>query len=105
VQYWLDRMDAVYDSVMGRGVPLMEKPSFYFKRNVWVSVDPDEKSLPAMVELCGSDRFFWATDFPHPDHTGNYMEDLEEFGNKLSHPQRRRDVLGDNVRRVYNLSI
>jgi len=22
VQYWLDRMDAVYDSVMGRGVPL-----------------------------------------------------------------------------------
>jgi predicted TIM-barrel fold metal-dependent hydrolase len=20
-----------------------------------------------MVELCGSDRFFWATDFPHPD--------------------------------------
>jgi len=52
--------------------------------------------------LCGSDRFFWATDFPHPDHTGNYIEDLEEFGNKLSDPQRRRDVLGDNVRRVYN---
>jgi hypothetical protein len=59
VPYWLDRMDAVYDSVMGRGVPLKEKPSFYFRRNVWVSADPDEKSLPAMVELCGSDRFFW----------------------------------------------
>jgi len=104
-QYWLDRMDAVYDSVMGRGVPLKEKPSFYFRRNVWVSADPDEKSLPAMVDLCGSDRFFWATDFPHPDHTGNYIEELEEFGNKMSDPQRRRDVLGDNVRRVYNLSI
>ena len=49
-------MDAVYDSVMGRGVPLKEKPSFYFRRNVWVSADPDEKSLPAMVDLCGSDR-------------------------------------------------
>jgi hypothetical protein len=105
VQYWLDRMDAVYDSVMGRGVPLKEKPSFYFRRNVWVSADPDEKSLPAMVDLCGSDRFFWATDFPHPDHTGNYIEEVEEFGNKISDPQRRRDVLGDNVRRVYNLSI
>jgi len=105
VQYWLDRMDAVYDSVMGRGVPLQEKPSFYFRRNVWVSADPDEKSLPAMVDLCGSDRFFWATDFPHPDHTGNYIEELEEFGNKMSDPQRRRNVLGDNVRRVYNLSI
>jgi uncharacterized protein len=105
VQYWLDRMDAVYDSVMGRGVPLKEKPSFYFRRNVWVSADPDEKSLPAMVDLCGSDRFFWATDFPHPDHTGSYIEAVEEFGNKVSDPQRRRDVLGDNVRRVYNLSI
>src|SRR6516225_8502828 len=105
IGYWLDRMDAVYDSVMGRGVPLKEKPSFYFRRNVWVSADPDEKSLPAMVDLCGSDRFFWATDFPHPDHTGNYIEELEEFGNKMSDPQRRRNVLGDNVRRVYNLSI
>ncbi len=105
VQYWLDRMDAVYDSVMGRGVPLKEKPSFYFRRNVWVSADPDEKSLPAMVELCGSDRFFWATDFPHPDHTGSYIEAVEDFGNKMSDPRQRRDVLGDNVRRVYNLSI
>ena len=105
VQYWLDRMDAVYDSVMGRGVPLKEKPSFYFRRNVWVSADPDEKSLPAMVDLCGSDRFFWATDFPHPDHTGSYIEAVEEFGNQVSDPQRRRDVLGDNVRRVYNLSV
>jgi len=61
--------------------------------------------LPSMVDLCGSDRFFWATDFPHPDHTGNYIEELEEFGNKVSDPQRRRDVLGDNVRRVYNLSV
>src|SRR5712692_7590439 len=105
VQYWLDRMDAVYDSVMGRGVPLKEKPSFYFKRNVWVSADPDEKSLPAMVELCGSDRFFWATDFPHPDHTGDYIEELEKFGGKIADSQRRRDVLGDNVRRVYNLTV
>jgi len=103
IQYWLDRMDAVYDSVMGRSVPLKEKPSFYFNRNVWVSADPDEKSLPAMVELCGSDRFFWATDFPHPDHTGSYIEAIEEFGGKISDAQDRRNVLGDNVRRVYHI--
>jgi len=103
VQYWLDRMDAVYDSVMGRGVPLKEKPSFYFKRNVWVSADPDEKSLPAMVDLCGSDRFMWASDFPHPDHTGDYIEELEEMVEKMPEA-KRRDLLGDNVRRVYKLS-
>jgi len=104
IQYWLDRMDAVYDSIMGRSVPLKEKPSFYFNRNVWVSADPDEKSLPAMVELCGSDRFFWATDFPHPDHTGSYIEAVEEFAGKIPDAQNRRNVLGDNVRRVYHIN-
>jgi predicted TIM-barrel fold metal-dependent hydrolase len=102
VSYWLDRMDAVYESVMGRSVPLKEKPSYYFRRNVWVSADPDEHSLPAMMELCGDDRFFWASDFPHPDHTGNYLEELEELAEKLPAPSRAK-VFGDNVRQVYGL--
>lgn len=103
IQYWCDRMDAIYDSHAGRRVPLKEKPSFYFKRNVWVSADPDERSLPAMVDLCGSDRFFWATDFPHPDHTASYIEAVEEFAGKIPAERDRRNVLGDNVRRVYHI--
>jgi len=103
IQYWCDRMDAIYESHAGRGVPLKEKPSFYFKRNVWVSADPDEKSLPAMVQLCGSDRFFWATDFPHPDHTASYVEAVEELAGQIPGEQDRRNVLGDNVRRVYRI--
>jgi predicted TIM-barrel fold metal-dependent hydrolase len=99
--YWLDRMDAVYDSVMGRSVPLKERPSAYFKRNVWISADPDEKSLPAMVDLLGADRFFWASDFPHPDHTGDYIKELEKLTTKMPE-QARRQVLGENVRHVYN---
>jgi predicted TIM-barrel fold metal-dependent hydrolase len=104
IGYWLDRMDAVYDSVMGRGVPLKEKPSYYFKRNVWISADPDEHSLPAMMQLCGEDRFFWASDFPHPDHTGNYIEELEECAEKLT-PSARQNLLGDNVVRAYNCQL
>jgi predicted TIM-barrel fold metal-dependent hydrolase len=99
--YWLDRMDAVYDSVMGRSVPLKERPSAYFQRNVWISADPDEKSLPAMVDLLGADRFFWASDFPHPDHTGDYIKELEKLTTRMPE-QARRQVLGENVRRVYN---
>jgi predicted TIM-barrel fold metal-dependent hydrolase len=104
IGYWLDRMDAVYDSVMGRGVPLKEKPSFYFRRNVWISADPDEHSLPAMMALCGEDRFFWASDFPHPDHTGNYIEELEECAEKLTASGRQK-LLGDNVLRAYNCQL
>jgi predicted TIM-barrel fold metal-dependent hydrolase len=101
ISYWLDRMDAVYDSIVGRTVQLKERPSFYFKRNVWISADPDEHSLPAMVQLCGADKFFWASDFPHADHTGNYMEELEELADKLPEVARAK-VLGENVMRVYN---
>jgi uncharacterized protein len=104
ISYWLDRMDAVYDSVIGRGVPAKEKPSFYFKRNCWVSADPDEHSLPAMVQLLGAEKFFWASDFPHPDHTGNYLEELEELADKLP-DSARANVLRDNVLRVYNIDV
>lgn len=99
--YWLDRMDAVYESVIGRTLPLKHKPSFYFKRNVWISADPDEHSLPAMMELCGADRFFWASDFPHPDHTGDYIVELEELAGKIP-AGARPQLLGENVIRVYN---
>jgi len=99
--YWLDRLDAVYSTAMGRLVPLKEKPSFYFHRQVWISGDPDERALPAMTELCGADKFFWASDFPHPDHVGNYMEEVEEMAEKLPADTRRK-ILGDNVMKVYN---
>jgi predicted TIM-barrel fold metal-dependent hydrolase len=59
-------------------------------------VHPDHN----VVELCGTDKFFWASDFPHPDHTGGYIEELETMAAKLN-DEARRKVLGDNVMRVY----
>ncbi len=100
IRYWLDRMDSVYESVIGRGLALKERPSVYFQRNCWISSDPDEKSLPAMMELCGADKFFWASDFPHLDHPGNYIEELEEAAQRLPEAARRK-LLGENVARVY----
>ncbi len=29
-----------------------------------------------IIAYVGNDRFFWATDYPHFDHPGNYMEEL-----------------------------
>jgi uncharacterized protein len=100
IAYWLDRLDAVYASGIGRTVPLKEKPSVYFKRQCWISADPDESALPAMVDLVGAERFFWASDFPHPDHVGDYIEEVEELGGKLK-PGDREKVLGTNVMQAY----
>ncbi|HLK87579.1 MAG TPA: amidohydrolase family protein [Candidatus Binataceae bacterium] len=104
VSYWLDRLDAVYETLVGRTLSLKHKPSDYFRRQCWVSADPDEHALPAMVELCGEDKFFWASDFPHPDHTGVYIGELERTAAKLSERARRK-VLGENVLQVYGCEV
>jgi len=104
IGYWLDRMDGYASSLLGRAVPLREKPSSYFRRQCWISSDPDERTIPALMDLYGADRFFWASDFPHPDHTGDYIAELEQLAGKLS-AAARAQLLGDNVRRCYGLPL
>ncbi len=98
----LDRMDTTFATALGANVPLKEKPSTYFRRQCWISGDPDERALAHIVDYVGDDRFFWATDYPHFDHPGNYMEELEELIAPLSEIAQN-NLLGDSVARVYGI--
>jgi predicted TIM-barrel fold metal-dependent hydrolase len=105
VGYWLDRMDTVYASPQGIPVRhvLPEKPSFYFRRQCWISGDPDETALAAIVPVVGADRFFWASDFPHPDHPPDYIPELTRLVQQL--PEAARPgFLGANVLRAFGLA-
>ena len=104
IGYWLDRMDAVYDSPQGTRVrsQLREPPSYYFKNRCFISADPDETTLAALIPLVGSDRFFWASDFPHPDHPPDYVANLTRLVESLPEPDRA-GILGQNVLRAYGL--
>ena len=105
IGYWLDRLDAVYGATfIGERVPLREKPSHYFKTRCWISADPDERTIPALCDLLGADRFFWASDFPHADHTANYMQEVEELAGLLGNEERKR-FLGENVRELYKIDV
>jgi predicted TIM-barrel fold metal-dependent hydrolase len=98
----LDRMDTIYETALGDSVPLKHKPSEYFRRQCWISGDPDEKSLALIVDHVGNDRFFWATDYPHFDHPGNYMEELEALVSGLSETSRN-NLLGDACSAAYGI--
>ena len=100
--YLLNRMDAVFDSPLGDTVKLKEKPSYYFYRNCWISGDPDEKAFGHVVDFVGADKFFWASDFPHPDHPDNYMDELTELVEPMSEATRQK-VIGRNAAQVYGL--
>ena len=55
------------------------------------------------MEVVGEDRFFWASDFPHPDHPPDYIPNIEERVSRMNEAARSK-LLGDNVRRAYGLS-
>jgi predicted TIM-barrel fold metal-dependent hydrolase len=100
IGYLIDRMDEVFHGPLGASTKLREKPSFYFRRQCWISADPDEKAVSRIIDFVGADRFFWASDFPHPDHGDGYMDALAELVAPLSEEGRQR-VLWKNVSECY----
>jgi predicted TIM-barrel fold metal-dependent hydrolase len=44
----------------------------------------------------------WATDYPHPDHTGSWVDSLTQLVKPLSEDTRAR-FLGANVNEIYSL--
>jgi uncharacterized protein len=87
---------------IGERVPLKHKPSDYFREQIWISCDPDERMIPSLASRYGVDRFLWASDFPHADHTPAYIHDLNELVAAFA-PEQRRRFIGDNARALFGL--
>ena len=96
---FLDRMDAFTKSLKAKRGSATDT----FRRQCFISGDPDETSAPYVIDHVGADCFMWATDYPHPDHPHTWVDDLTDYANKLE-PTTRSKLLGDNVRRIYRLS-
>ena len=100
--FWMDRMDEGYETWIGGTLPLKKKPSEYVRKQVWISGDPDEQATAYVIDYVGRDRFFWASDFPHPDHGGKYLDALERMVAPMG-PEARRGIVGKNVIDCYKL--
>jgi len=79
-------MDTTYETSW-ENRPLKEKPSFYFKRQCWISGDPDETAL-ALVSTTSRDRFSGRPIFPHFDHPRNYLKNFGRLVAPLSETAR-----------------
>jgi len=96
----LDRLDAVQDALH---LPRQTKPSEIFRRQCFISGDPDETTAPHVIDHVGAECFVWATDYPHPDHPHTWVDALSRYAEVLA-PATRGQVLGENVKRIYRLS-
>ena len=46
---------------------LKNDPVAVFRRQCMISCDPDEATIPAVVDYIGEDYVCWASDYPHWD--------------------------------------
>jgi predicted TIM-barrel fold metal-dependent hydrolase len=102
---WLERLDHHFE-IFRWDVPQMKmRPSEYFKRQCWISFDPDESTLRFTAEspLCGADRIIWASDYPHPDaKIPGVVDELREAMVGLS-SEAQEQILGRNAIDLYSL--
>jgi len=80
-------------------------PSEVFKRQCYISFDPDEEALAytANSKYVGADRIVWASDYPHPDaKIPGIVREHEEATETLTDEQRRL-IFGENAARLYDI--
>ena len=79
------------------------KPSEYFRRQCWISFDPDEQTIELTARIVGADRIIVGSDFPHPDaFYPNFVGMLVDAMPNLSAEQRGQ-ILGDSARAFYKV--
>lgn len=101
VAEWLDRFDYRY-SYMGHTTQMKRPASEYFARNIWISADPGERTLPLMAELVGDDKFFIGSDYPHAEGFTHPVEKARKALGRLKEGSISK-ILGDNAARFFGI--
>jgi uncharacterized protein len=106
--YWMDRMDHEFGTLNGLALRkrLRHPPSHYFRDtdNVWISFELEERTLGTVLDVIGSERLLYASDYGHESRLDVIAQEVAEF---VDRPDLSRDtkarLLGGNGRRLYGL--
>jgi len=99
VPYIMDRMDQKY-GLLGWTYPTELKPSDYFRRNIWVVAEPEERTIGSVMDLLGEEHVLWGSDFPHVDSNLDAPHLIRGSVKELSR-SRQRKLLGENARLIF----
>ena len=104
--YWLWRLDQIEYAHLAAEVAdnVRMKPSDYFRRQCWISMEPDEPNLLEVINIIGEDKILFGTDFPHVDHSGEVTGDIRKLREHLPTQMLRR-IFWDNPARFFRLKI
>ena len=97
------RLDEAYEREADVFVPeLKMAPTEYFKRQCWISVEPDEEPAKYAIDWVGSDKMVFSTDYPHGD--SKYPYAVSSFMDLGISDDDRRKILWDNCASLYKLA-
>src|SRR3989442_1096887 len=98
--FWLWRLDEHWENPGRYEDPtITERPSEYFARQGFVSIECDEEPARHAVEGRAADCFVFSTDYPHYDT--KYPEATAHFLKLPLGEESKRKILWDNCARLY----
>jgi predicted TIM-barrel fold metal-dependent hydrolase len=101
--YWLERLDEHMEKWGFAAAPLPHEPTEYFMRQCFVSCEPDERTLPQVVNGIGDDNIIFASDYPHPDAIfPGVVATLADRGDLST--ETKTKILATNPKRCFSLS-
>jgi predicted TIM-barrel fold metal-dependent hydrolase len=104
--FWLYRLGAGgQGSAKGRPIDgLTMAPVEYFRRQCFISADPDDPGIKQVIDTIGDDHIVVGTDFGHPE--GRYyartIEEIQELP-EVSEVSKQK-IMWDNPRRLYGIA-
>jgi len=102
---WLfHRLDEHYEWVgWFEAQDLTRKPSEYFRRNCFLSIEADEEPARQYLERFGDENLVFSTDYPHGD--SKFPHAVEAFGRLPIPEASQRRILGENWSRLYGIPL
>ena len=96
------RVEEAHERELDAYMPeLTISPTELFKRQCWVSVEPDEEPAKYAIDYVGSDQLVFSTDYPHGD--SRYPEAVDAFMELGISDEDKRKILWDNCARFYKV--
>jgi uncharacterized protein len=103
VPFWLDRLAAsVQGGFRGLEIPgLKMSPIDYFRRQCYISADPDDPGIKQVIDALGDENIVTATDFAHPEgrRYARAVQELLELRGVSADSKRK--IMWDNALRLY----
>src|SRR5690349_9438918 len=102
VPYWMERMDEEWEKRGKIEAPrCKKKPSDYVKSgNLFFALEPEEETVPYVIERIGADKILFASDYPHWDGIFPHVVSTIR-GRKDISDDAKTQILGQNAKRFY----